>query len=168
MKILAGQFKNHAIQSSQRFEYRPTTSIVRKSMFDVLKSLEGKHFLDLYSGSGIIGFEASSRGAESITFVELNKKHMNQIIANAKTIPYDHFSFLVRDVHRFLKKSVQYDIIFADPPYHISSINELIELCLDRLNPGGVFILECSKKESIAGYNKISKFGGTNLLYWQV
>ena len=168
MKILAGQFKNHAIQSNQKFEYRPTTSIARKSMFDVLKSLEGKHFLDLYSGSGMIGFEASSRGAESVTFVELNKKYMNQIITNAKTIPYDHFSFLVRDAHRFLKKSVQYDIIFADPPYHFSSINELIELCLDRLNPGGVFILECSKKESIAGYNKISKFGGTNLLYWQV
>ena len=110
MKILAGQFKNHAIQSNQKFEYRPTTSIARKSMFDVLKSLEGKHFLDLYSGSGMIGFEASSRGAESVTFVELNKKYMNQIITNAKTIPYDHFSFLVRDVHRFLKKSVQYDI----------------------------------------------------------
>ena len=168
MKILAGQFKNHAIQSNQKFEYRPTTSIARKSMFDVLKSLEGKHFLDLYSGSGMIGFEASSRGAESVTFVELNKKHMNQIITNAKTIPYDHFSFLVRDAHRFLKKSVQYDTIFADPPYHISNINKLIELCLDKLNPGGVFVLECSKKESIAGYNKISKFGGTNLLYWQV
>ena len=92
----------------------------------------------------------------------------NQIIANAKTIPYDHFNFLVRDVHRFLKKFVQYDIIFADPPYHIPNIDKLIELCLDRLNPGGVFVLECSKKESIAGYNKISKFGGTNLLYWQV
>ena len=168
MKILAGQFKNHAIQSSQKFEYRPTTSIARKSMFDTLRSLEGKHFLDLYSGSGIIGFEASSRGAESVTFVELDKKHMNQIIANAKTIPYDHFNFLVSDIHRFLKKSVQYDIIFADPPYHISNIDKLIELCLDRLNPGGVFVLECSKKESIAGYNKISKFGGTNLLYWQV
>jgi len=168
MKILAGQFKNHAIQLSQKFEYRPTTSIARKSMFDVLRSLEGKHFLDLYSGSGIMGFEASSRGAESVTFVELNKKHMNQIITNAKTIPYDHFSFLVRDTHRFLKKSVQYDTIFADPPYHISNINKLIELCLDKLNPGGVFVLECSKKESIAGYNKISKFGGTNLLYWQV
>jgi len=168
MKILAGQFKNHAIRSSQKFEYRPTTSIARKSIFDVLRSLEGKHFLDLYSGSGIIGFEASSRGAESVTFVELNKKHMNQIITNAKTLPYDHFSFLVRDAHRFLKKSVQYDIIFADPPYHISNVNKLIELCLDKLNPGGVFVLECSKKESIAGYNKISKFGGTNLLYWQV
>ncbi|GIT65945.1 MAG: hypothetical protein Ct9H300mP24_3230 [Candidatus Neomarinimicrobiota bacterium] len=93
-------------------------------MFDVLKSLEGKHFLDLYSGSGMIGFEASSRGAESVTFVELNKKHMNQIITNAKTFHMTILVFLVRDVHRFLKKSVQYDIIFADPPYHISSINK--------------------------------------------
>ena len=167
MKILAGQFKNHAIQSNKKFGYRPTTSIARKSIFDTLKSLEGKHFLDLYAGSGIVGFEAASRGAASVTFIELEKKHMNQIITNAKAIPYNHFSFLVRDVHRFLKKSAQYDIIFADPPYHISNINKLIELCLDKLNPGGVFVLECSKKESIAGYNKISKFGGTNILYWQ-
>ena len=42
MKILAGQFKNHAIQSNKKFEYRPTTSIARKSIFDTLKSLEGK------------------------------------------------------------------------------------------------------------------------------
>ncbi len=147
MKILAGQFKNHAIESSQKFEYRPTTSIARKSIPKFKKVLPK---------------------AYAKALKELNKKHMNQIITNAKAIPYNHFSFLVRDVHRFLKKSVQYDIIFADPPYHISNINKLIELCLDKLNPGGVFVLECSKKESIAGYNKISKFGGTNLLYWQV
>ena len=84
MKILAGQFKNHAIHSSKKFEYRPTTSIARKSIFDTLKSLEGKHFLDLYAGSGIVGFEAASRGAESVTFIELERKHMNQIIINAK------------------------------------------------------------------------------------
>ena len=105
MKILAGQFKNHAIQSNKKFEYRPTTSIARKSIFDTLKSLEGKDFLDLYAGSGIVGFEAASRGAKSVTFIELEKKHMNQIIMNAKEIAYNDFNFMVRDANRFLKKS---------------------------------------------------------------
>jgi len=167
MKILAGQFKNHAIQSNKKFEYRPTTSIARKSIFDTLKSLKGKHFLDLYAGSGIVGFEAASRDAKSVTFIELEKKHMNQIIMNAKEIEYDGFNFMVRDVNRFLKKSNSYDVIFADPPYTDSNTSNLVELCLNRLNKGGVFVLECKSHEFLAGYDKISKFGGTNLLYWQ-
>ena len=96
MKILAGQFKNHAIQSNKNFGYRPTTSIARKSIFDTLKSLEGRDFLDLYAGSGIVGFEAASRGAKSVTFIELEKKHMNQIIVNAKEIAYNNFNFMIK------------------------------------------------------------------------
>ena len=69
MKILSGIFKNESITLSSRFLYRPTTSIARKSLFDTLGSLENKDFLDLYAGSGIIGFEASSRGADTVTSV---------------------------------------------------------------------------------------------------
>mgnify|MGYP000894905251 CR=1 FL=1 len=167
MKIVAGQFKNHAIHSSKKFEYRPTTSIARKSIFDTLKSLEGKDFLYLYAGSGIVGFEAASRGAKSVTFIELEKKHMNQIIMNAKEIAYSDFNFMVRDANRFLKKSASYDVIFADPPYTDSETNNLVKLCLNRLNKGGVLVLECKSHEFLAGYDKISKFGGTNILYWQ-
>ena len=167
MKILAGQFKNHAIYSNKKFEYRPTTSIARKSIFDTLKSLEGKHFLDLYAGSGIVGFEAASRGAESVTFIELERKHMNQIIINAKEIQYSNFSFMVRDAKRFLKKSTSYDVIFADPPYTDSETSNLITLCLNRLNKEGTLVLECKSHEFLAGYDKISKFGGTNILYWR-
>jgi len=92
---------------------------------------------------------------------------MNQIIMNAKEIEYDSFNFMVRDVNRFLKKSNSYDVIFADPPYTDSNTSNLVELCLNRLNKGGVFVLECKSHEFLAGYDKISKFGGTNLLYWQ-
>ena len=56
MKILSGKFKNQSVGISRKFVYRPTTSIVRKSLFDALKSLEGRNFLDLYAGSGMIGF----------------------------------------------------------------------------------------------------------------
>ena len=92
---------------------------------------------------------------------------MNQIIMNAKEIAYNDFNFMVRDANRFLKKSASYDVIFADPPYTDSNTNNLITLCLNRLNKGGVFILECKSHEFLAGYDKISKFGGTNILYWQ-
>tara|TARA_X000000368_G_scaffold145370_1_gene114676 strand:+ start:7899 stop:8405 length:507 start_codon:yes stop_codon:yes gene_type:complete len=167
MKILAGTFKNQPITINHRFLHRPTTSIVRKSLFDTLKSLESKNFLDLYAGSGIVGFEASSRGADNVTFIEMNKQHMSQIRKSAEPINYKHFNFLVRDSLRFLKKCNKYDIIFADPPYGLANLPLLIDLACKQLNPGGVFVLECSKNESLAGYHKSSKFGNTQLLYWE-
>ena len=167
MKILSGKFKNQSVSISRRFAYRPTTSIVRKSLFDALKPLENKNFLDLYAGSGMIGFEASSRGADNVTFIEMNKQHMIQIRKSAESIPYSNFNFLVRDAMRFLKKCDKYDIIFADPPYGIGNLALLVDLACKKLNPGGVFILECSKNESLAGYFKSGKFGDTQLLYWK-
>ena len=167
MKILSGKFKNQSVNISRRFIYRPTTSIVRKSLFDALKPLENKNFLDLYAGSGMIGFEASSRGAENVTFIEMNKQHMIQIRKSAESIPYSNFNFLVRDSIRFLRKCDKYDIIFADPPYGIGNLTLLVDLACKKLNPGGVFILECSKNESLAGYFKSGKFGDTQLLYWK-
>ena len=168
MKILSGRFKNQSVSMSRKFAYRPTTSIARKSLFDALKSLKNKNFLDLYAGSGMIGFEASSRGADNVTFIEMNKQHMIQIRKSAESIPYSNFNFLVRDSLRFLKKCDKYDIIFADPPYGIGDLTLLIDLACKKLNPGGVFVLECSKNESLAGYDKIAKFGDTQLLYWQI
>ena len=167
MKILSGKFKNQSVSINRRFVYRPTTSIVRKSLFDALKPLENKNFLDLYAGSGMIGFEASSRGADNVTFIEMNKQHMIQIRKSAESIPYSNFNFLVRDSIRFLKKCEKYDIIFADPPYGIGNLTLLVDLACKKLNPGGVFVLECSKNESLAGYFKSGKFGDTQLLYWK-
>ena len=67
-----------------------------------LRSLENKNFLDLYAGSGMIGFEASSRGADNVTFIEMNKQHMIQIRKSAESIPYSNFNFLGK---RFFKIS---------------------------------------------------------------
>ena len=79
MRINSGHFRNSSIEILKNSSFRPTTSISRKSLFDSIGKLEGKSFLDLFSGSGIIGFEAASRGAKNVTFVEINKK-WNQII----------------------------------------------------------------------------------------
>ena len=70
MNILAGEFKVRNIKTSYRLPYRPTKSRVRKSIFDTLNPFTYESVLDLFSGSGIFGFEAASRGARSVTFVE--------------------------------------------------------------------------------------------------
>ena len=117
MKINSGIFRNSSIEILKNSSFRPTTSICRKSFFDTIGPLSEKSFLDIFSGSGIIGFEAASRGAKNVTFVEMNKRYLNQIISNSKNFDYDQFNFMARDAHRFIKKSENFDIIFADPPY---------------------------------------------------
>ena len=111
MKINSGIFRNSSIEILKNSSFRPTTSICRKSFFDTIGPLSEKSFLDIFAGSGIIGFEAASRGAKNVTFVE-----------NA----------------------------------------------LKKLNKGGMLIIECSSNETLEGFDKIAKFGDTNLLYWKV
>ena len=98
----------------------------------------------------------------------INKKYLNQIILNSKIFDYEQFYFLKRDAHRFIKKSENFDIIFADPPYELYDLNIFVENALKKLNEGGMLIIECSSKETLEGFDKIAKFGDTNLLYWKV
>ena len=70
MQIHSGRFKGQRIKTVKNFPYRPTQSIVRKSLFDTIEPLNCKNFLDLFSGTGIIGFEAASRGVDNIFFVD--------------------------------------------------------------------------------------------------
>ena len=168
MKINSGLFRNTSIEILKNSSFRPTTSISRKSFFDTIGSLEGKLFLDLFAGSGIVGFEAASRGAKNVTFVEMNRRYLNQIITNSKKFEYDQFNFMARDALRFIKKSESYDIIFADPPYRLYEMNVFVKYALKKLNKGGTLIVESSSKETLEGFDKIAKFGDTNLLYWKV
>ena len=168
MKINSGLFRNTSIEILKNSSFRPTTSISRKSFFDTIGSLEGKLFLYLFAGSGIVGFEAASRGAKNVTFVEMNRSYLNQIITNSKKFEYDQFNFMARDALRFIKKSENYDIIFADPPYRLYEMNVFVKNALKKLNKGGTLIVESSSKETLEGFDKIAKFGDTNLLYWKV
>ena len=168
MKINSGVFKNISLDIQKNSHFRPTTAICRKSIFDTICSLESKSFLDVFSGSGMIGFEAASRGAQRVSFVEMNKKYLNQIIENSKKLDYNNFTFLRRDAQRFIKKCDNYDIIFADPPYNLYDLNLFVQNALKKINKGGFLVVECSVKESLEGYDKIAKFGETNLAYWKV
>ena len=82
MKINSGIFRNSSIEILKNSSFRPTTSICRKSFFDTVGSLNEKSFLDIFAGSGIIGFEAASRGAKNVTFVEKDTTATNILKKN--------------------------------------------------------------------------------------
>ena len=130
MHILAGRFKGRTIHTMRKAPYRPTQARVRKSLFDFLPDLEGYTVLDLYAGTGIVGFEAASRGAKQIVFVEQNHRAVQLLHRNCKQFRGVDFSIHQLDALHYLKHSSDFDLIFADPPYQKGNFNSLIVLSL--------------------------------------
>ena len=137
-------------------DVRPTTGKVLAALFNILGDIEGKRFLDLFSGTGHVGLEALKHGAESCVFVESVKNRADSI---KKLVPEE--IILSLDIRRaiswLVKREMKFDFIFADPPYNSDWCEVLPNLQnLEKLfNPDCVFIIEHSIRENI---NDLSKF----------
>ena len=167
MQIHSGQYKGRRIKTVKNLPYRPTTSIVRKSLFDILHNISGKSVLDLYAGTGVIGFEASSRGAKQVTFVDSSLRVNSLLKINSASFNYPKFHFIKQDALSFLNSNKSYDIIFADPPYNYNLLNELTSKACSRLNKDGIFVLESSPHEFSTTPFKVKVYGDTQLTFWK-
>ncbi len=118
-------------------DVRPATSKVRQSTFDYLgEFILGVRVLDLYSGSGGMGFEALSRGASSCVFVDISERVLRVTRENTETLKFsDRCRFIAKDVFRFLKSWTdyfpddpeKYDLLIVSPPYKIAEPQKLFE-----------------------------------------
>ena len=168
MKILAGRFGGRTIKTSKNLPYRPTKSLVRKSLFDHLTPFDYNSVLDLFSGSGMLGFEAVSRGADSVVFVEKNQGVLSYLKQNSNLLVGPQYSFHGLDAFKYLTiKKETFDLIFADPPYSKYDITKLVEPALEHLNKKGKFILECDKKQEPFLEAVVKDYGQTRILYWE-
>lgn len=167
MRILTGLYKGRSIQTQSDTSYRPTQSRIRKSLFDILGPLEGYSFCDLYAGSGIIGFEAASRGADHVTFVENDRKTLKLLNLNEQQLITTDCSIIQSDVLSFIGSSNDFDIIFADPPYACTELEELIKLGCDKRTYKGRFILETRTGAKIPLADDIRTYGDTQLHFWK-
>lgn len=174
MKVSGGKFKNHALRAPKGLSTRPSTGRVRESLFNICQfSIEGCAFLDLFSGSGMIGIEALSRGAAKATFVESGKEALLCIKENLKKLKLENQALVISgDALKVSKKLEGYDIIFADPPYALESMDELIQIMDDYpvLNGGGILFIETGKstrftlkESSTLVLEKTRSYGNTTL-----
>ncbi len=155
-------------------EMRPTTGKVLQALFNILGSLEGKSFLDLFSGSGQIGLNAYQRRAESVCLVESDRKRHFDIVKN---MPEDVKCLCIdvrRALSRFAKNGESFDVIFADPPYGLGWGTELPQLICrysEVLSTDGTLIFEHSEKEKaddIPGWKREERtYGGTVLTFYK-
>jgi 16S rRNA (guanine966-N2)-methyltransferase len=132
MRIIAGRFKGVRLPTLRGKTVRPTTERVREAVFSILGSIvEGARVLDLFAGSGAFGFEALSRGAASVVFVDKDKKVAATIAETVRTLGLmDSSSILAMDALRAMEKLARggerFSIIYLDPPYHSGWITKIM------------------------------------------
>lgn len=121
MRVIAGTARSLLLKTIEGLDTRPTTDRIKETLFNVLQQdIYDCKYLDLFAGSGAIGIEALSRGARSCTFVEMNPKAINCIKENvAHTKMLEKSQVYKMDAISYVSglKSIDYDVIFMDPPY---------------------------------------------------
>lgn len=152
MRIITGKLKGRRIHIPKGLDVRPTTDRTKESIFNVIEAriyLDGAMILDLFAGSGNLGFEAISRGAKKVTAVEHNSKNAKQIEKTAEQFDVEEqIRVATIDVMQYLNgMPLPHHFIFCDPPYQYAFINEIIEAVLTQnwLTDEGWFILEHDK-----------------------
>lgn len=144
MNITAGKYKGQKIQAPDENITRPTLSKVRMSVFNTLQAMigfDGASFLDMYSGSGIMGLEALSRGFSRVVMVEKNRKIYNVIKANIKKYENDNsIKLILGDSLKVCEKLEPLDIVYIDPPYFSGVYEKSLEIATKICH--GIIILE--------------------------
>jgi 16S rRNA (guanine966-N2)-methyltransferase len=140
MRIIGGEAKGRTLHFPSRSNQRPTSDFLREALFNLLGPLQNQTFLDLFAGSGSVGLEAASRGAQVVCFVEKNKQLVEVIKKNIQTCCLDkNCRIIAGDIdfglHDLFRKKSEFDIIFADPPYN----RDLVDATLKSLSRHKVF-----------------------------
>ncbi|HAB51894.1 MAG: 16S rRNA (guanine(966)-N(2))-methyltransferase RsmD [Ignavibacteria bacterium RIFOXYB2_FULL_35_12] len=133
MRIISGKFKGRTITSLNSKFIRPMTDRVRVNLFDILTNkidFNGIKVLDIYSGSGSLGLECLSRGADEVHFVERNFIIYKNLLKNIKSLDVeDQCKIFKMEALKFsrMEEHERYDLIFADPPFFKDDIYEVVD-----------------------------------------
>lgn len=171
MRIISGKYRGKQLHPGKKFAARPTTDFAKESLFNIIGNkfeIESLEVLDLFSGTGSIGFEFASRGCAGIDSVEINHNHFAFIQKTAKDLDFKQMRVFKMDAFAFIRRcSTKYDIIFADPPYDLADIPILPDLIFEKslLKEEGWFILEHSSNHNFQEFKyfkQIRKYGSVN------
>ena len=153
IRIITGSAKGKKLISPEGESTRPTSDRIKGAMFSSIQfDLENRRVLDLFAGTGQLGLEALSRGAESCTFVEMDRDVMEIIKKNARTTGFfDVCRYAVSDWRNFIRKAAGrdvYDLVFVDPPYAMECCTDAARRLADAkiIIPGAILVLESGEE----------------------
>ncbi len=167
LRIIAGEFKGRRLKAPSGRTVRPTGDRVKEAWFSILQpSIPDARVLDLFAGSGALGFEALSRGAVAVDFVENHQASLAAIRDNAATLKVeDRVTIHRMDALRFAERlqPAQYDVAFADPPYATDHAARLADLF--RATPfARVFSIEHAPDRDVPG-DDTRRYGDTAITF---
>lgn len=147
MQITGGFLNSRKIKTAKFENIKPTLSKTRQGLFNALSALidfEGKSFLDMFSGSAIMSFEAISRGFNPVYSIEKDRKSAAIIKSNFEDFGLDYNLFVGDALKITPKLGVTFDVIFMDPPYQSSLYELSLSLIREKniLNQGGIIVME--------------------------
>ena len=154
MRIITGQYKSRLLKTCKGI--RPTEDRIRKALFDILGEVSDLSFLELFAGSGSVGFEALSQGAQEVVFVESQKQSSLAIEENIKNLGCEaKVRVICQDAFRAIENMVQkgqkFDLIFLDPPYYKGLAEKILQTLgeYDILHHSGYIIIQHFKKDFV-------------------
>lgn len=163
MRVIAGSARRLQIITPKGMDTRPTADKIKETLFNILApDIYGTNFLDLFSGCGGIGIEALSRGANSATFIEKDKKAVECIRKNLETTKFTDCSFVyssdVLSTLYNLHPKQPYDIVFMDPPFYKDLEKQVLNILsnLDIINSDTLIIVEAGKDTD---FSYVQSFG---------
>ena len=160
MRVISGSVRGRRLKTPENYDIRPTTDNVKESIFNIIQfDIEGRRVLDLFAGTGQLGIECLSRGAESVVFIDQSREAVKIIKENLKACGLSA-PVLQQEALSYLRGCGNFDLIFVDPPYDSGLYEPVLNVInsVDILSDGGIIVCESRREtpmpELAAPYHK--------------
>lgn len=175
MRIIGGKYKGRIFNPGKKFKARPTTDLAKEGLFNILENrynFEEFKVLDLFSGTGNMGYEFASRGACEVVMVEKNFSHFRFIREILQQLAIPQAQIIKADAFQFLNKNREkFNIVFADPPFDLFRLAQVPDAVLNAktLNTNGILILEHPKEFNFSdhpNFTELRKYGKVHFSFF--
>ena len=181
MRIVGGKYRHRLISFPNDAEHtRPTKDRVREAIFSALGDISGDRVLDLYAGSGAMGLEALSRGANHATFVDISALAIKAIKENVNNlkIPENEYEIIrnkdTNAIELFKQRNAQFDLVVLDPPYEEGKYEEIVSQLFNNnlLSSNAIIVMEANRPITLENidYQKNKEYHYGDILvyiYWR-
>ena len=153
LRIISGKWRRRVIRFGSSLDTRPTTDAARETLFNWLQwRIEGAKCLDLYAGSGALGFEALSRGAEFAVFVDIDRRCIRSLHQTAAELSANQCLVVCSEALAYLRTiEEKFDVVFVDPPFYRGMALRSVELLesISCLNSNAHVYVEMERSEGL-------------------
>lgn len=183
MRVISGTAKGKKLKAPSGYDTRPITDRIKEALFNVIGSdIKDARFLDLFAGSGSVGIEALSRGAELVILVDSGKEAIRTIHYNLDICGFEKGYEVYRQdvfaaIRALLRRGIKFDLIYIDPPFTNEKLFEQVITALDKqiiLNADGIIIMRTPRRKSLPlvfenlQCYRVNDYGESTLYYYHL